>query len=373
MSSILEPALRRLGRARLRAGFAERLGPGLLAALLGVGCAALLARLLLGWSSPQAAWCLAGALLAPLGAAWLAHRDRWSEHEGATWLDVSAGGDGSLVTEAQTGDERWRERAAAALARSGEPEGGSWTGALSRGGLGLAFALAAVFVPMPEASAKPSGMFRGTLADLEETLETLEEEAGLDEERAESLEERLDQLREEAEAGNDPEATFEALDALAEDMERESDQLAEAMEDAAEELAASLGGQGEDSGEVAEGLQNALEQLAAGGVQPPAPTPEGLDLPEGLELPAGFEWPEGTELGELAALDPELAEALSEAMREELLERLAALAEAGLLEGGEFRLGELREGLGELMLGEAGELCESCKEGKPCEEPEGEP
>ena len=85
-----------------------------------------------------------------------------------------------------------------------------------------------------------------------------------------------------------------------------------------------------------------------------------------MELPPGLEWPEGAELGDFQALDPEQLQSLSEALRGELLARMEALADAGLLS--ELALSELeglQAGEGDKGLLAQGELCEDCAKGEP--------
>lgn len=372
MSSPLDRPLLDLRRRQFAAGFVGALGRWLQIALFALGAACLLLRLILGYESAELGAVFWGLLLVLPGAAWVARAGLYRRDQGAAWLDVAAGADGSLVTEIELSDPRWRGRAEAAVGRLASYPGPDWKASLRRVLPALAFALAVMAVPMPEPEALPTTLYSGTLADLEQQLETLQEEAGLEEERVQELAEHLERLQQEAEQGFDPEATFEAMDTFEAELAREAERAAEAMEQAYEELAAAesqFGGehQGSDS------LQSALERLSAAGLEPlPADELEGMQLPEGMEWPEGLtldaeDW---AELDELPEMDPELAKALMEAMspalRKELLERMQRLADAGLLKGFKGRLARLEDLAALAKLGEGEfEICEECLKGEP--------
>lgn len=364
MTALLDSAMRSLRGARFKARFVEISGSWLLVTLLAAGCGILLGRLFGPWAFGQAACLLLGAFTAPLAAWIVARRDVWGPAREAAWLDVSAGGDGSLVTYSELGDARWNDQVQRALRRTGERPTPNWKGALLRMGAGAGFAALALWVPV-QTKEQPvqRGLFDGTLASLADTLETLTEEVGLTEDRASELVERLERLHDEADAGRDPEATFEALDTLERDMEQAAAEVADAIEEAANELASQNSRGWEDGNDS---MQAVLEGLAEGGLQPKSPSElETMELPAGLELPPGLSWPEGSGDPEFGMISPDQLAGLSEALRQDLLERMQALADAGLLgelalAGAEFQ--KARDAQGAQA---TGELCAKCASGEP--------
>lgn len=372
MSSSLDRPLQELRRRQFAAGFVGALGRWVQIALFALGAACLLLRLILGYESAELSPVFWGLLLTLPGAAWVARAGLYRRDQGAAWLDVAAGADGSLVTDFELSDPRWRGRAEAAVGRLSSYPGPDWKSSMRRVLPALAFALAVMAVPMPTPEVVHPTLYAGTLADLEEQLETLQEEAGLEEERAKELAEHLERLEEEAEQGFDPEATFEAMDTFEAELARVAEVAAEAMEQAYEELAAAESASSSES-QGSDSLQSALKRLSAAGLEPlPADELEGMELPEGMEWPEGLKLdPEDwAKLDELPEMDPELSKALMEAMspalRKELLERMQRLADAGLLEGIKGRLARL-EDLAELakMGGGEFEICEDCLKGEP--------
>ena len=370
MSSPLDRPLADLRRRQFLGGFVGALGRWLQIGLFALGAACLLLRLILGYEAAQLSPVFWALLLSLPGAAWVARAGLYRGDQGAAWLDVAAGADGSLVTDYELGDARWRGRAQAAIGRLRSYPGPDWKASMRRVVPALLFALAVMLVPIPRPKVLPSSLYSGTLADLEEQLETLQEETGLEEERAEELAEHMQRLREEAEQGHDPEATFEAMDAFESELARQAEEAAEAMEQAYEELAAaeseSAGGEQSD-----ESLQSALERLSSAGLEPfPVDELESMELPEGVEWPKGLELDAETweKLSELPEMDPELAKALQEAMspalRKELMERMQRLADAGLLKGMQGRLTRLDELAKLAEMGEF-EICEECAKGEP--------
>ncbi|MGK0220628.1 MAG: hypothetical protein ACI9HE_004140, partial [Planctomycetota bacterium] len=259
MSSTLDRPLADLRRRQFLGGFVGALGQWLQIGLFALGAACLLLRLTLGYEPKELSPVFWALLLVLPGAAWMARAGLYRRDQGAAWLDVAAGADGSLVTEDELSDPRWRGRAEAAIGRVRNYPGPDWKPAVRRVLPALIFALAVMLVPIAKPTVMPSSLYSGALADLEEQLETLQEEAGLEEERAEELAEHMERLAEEAEQGHDPEATFEAMDAFESELARQAEEAAEAMEQAYEELAA---GESESAGgeQSAESLQSALER-----------------------------------------------------------------------------------------------------------------
>ena len=213
---------------------------------------------------------------------------------------------GLLMTGRFAGHDAW----GSALAPARVPRV-TWQARPTLGALALAagFVVAALLVPMPDPAAAVGSLdVDRSLDEMAERIDTLEEEKVLDADEAEALREAMRRVAEDA-TGNDPGKTWEALDHLAETVDRAGDEAAELarqrMQEAAgaEALAQALAGESGASGESgaagagdptaaepgeAEALSpeqlaaamGALEQLvrdAAG-----EPTLDGMQLPEGL-------------------------------------------------------------------------------------------
>ena len=331
------------------------------------GIVALAVRVLVTDTATWLWWGGLGLIAVWAAAAWAARRRVPTAERAEALLDRSNRSGGLLMAGRFTGHEEW----AATLAPARVPRV-TWRGGPTAGALALAaaFAVAALLVPMPDpATASGSLDVDRSLDEMAEQIDTLEEEKVLDADEAEALREAMRQVAEDA-TGNDPGKTWEALDHLAETVDRAGDEAAELarqrMEEAAgaEALARALadgvgqsGPGGEagagEAGEPMEGAggeamltpeqmaaaMGALEQLmqdAAG-----EPTLDGMQLPEGLAealQQAGMDGgQDGAQEGG-AGLSPEQLQRLAEAMQgrqEQLAELMQALQEAGLGEGGE--------------------------------------
>ncbi len=349
MPGDIRTQLSRLRRRALAATYLGEWSRHALIAGLAAGTVALFARVAFDAESQTVAWVLLALALSPL-TAWLLARRRFLSREGAmAWLDVRVGATGLVLTQAEVGDERWRERAARVLEQHGAPPGLRVRAPFARSGGGLAFALLALWIDLPSAAALgPSReLYDGAIEDLREKLETLEEVVELEEETRAELDERLERLEAEAEDTRAPEATFEALDELDERMQ----ELAARAENAAEEMSEAFDAAGDAEQDLAarqEELAEAHAELARAGLAAKLGEKLSAKLASTLEADPG------------ASFDLSALTQLSEEMRAALEAKLARLADAGLLQSGKLgKLGELGE-LGDLSRFEMHECDENC-------------
>lgn len=344
-SITLAPQVARLQQALVRRDAVALAARGVVWGGLGLGVAALLARVGLEATWRQAALAFLPLLLVPLGAWVVARRRSLGAPQAAAWLDAETGGAGAIVTASEVTDSRWRERVDAQLAAAPAPPGPDFKAAGRQLGLALGFGIAVLVVPVRRVSAgagTPKGLFEPAIERVQEKLAALDEVLTFAPEEADELAQALERLRDEARASTDPEATFESIARLQERLEDAADEALDAAERADEALAEAAARAAQDA--APEGaLAAALEALSASSIDLEAlaaKLPEGLDLSElGLELGAGsMALPDGVQL------DPELAAALSKELQQLLREQLQALADAGLLDGNAL------EGLGEHAL-----------------------
>jgi hypothetical protein len=169
-----------------------------------------------------------------------------------------------------------------------------WRGGLACAALGASavFLLGGMLAPMPRWGGEPAGMnVQRTIDALEDQVEVLEEERILDGQQADALRDDMARVAEDA-RGADPSRTWEALDHLAEQLEKNA---AEAADDALRRMTESA---------AAENLAKALQMGSA------SLTPQ--QLSEAMK--ALSELTTEAVGGDLsAALSPEMAKALSEA------------------------------------------------------------
>ncbi|MCP3958433.1 MAG: hypothetical protein GY719_11320 [bacterium] len=208
-------------------------------------------------------WGLAGVLPALAAAAVLAWRGRPSARSVRALLDLHNRRGGLMMAAAEVELGGWR-------GRIGEEDAPRLRGR-SRWGLlagGAAFAVAALWMPVV-----PSGLedarpleIGEEVGELAERIEVLKEEGLLEENEAERFEAELEALEEEA-SGDDPAATWEALDHLQEMTDRTAEEVAEAALAEGEQLAAAemvaeaLSENGDLAGE--ELLNEAMAELSA--------------------------------------------------------------------------------------------------------------
>lgn len=361
MTPELERRLDAVRRRALQNAFVTRVGTSLGLALLVAGCAALALRALARVDLPLeigGAGVLAALALAALGT-WLVARRRAPSREHAVgWLDLDSGGRGTLVTELELGDERWHHAVDEALARVRIPAARSARQIASRGLPALVFAALCLLVPIPAPAAESASTawFENRTEELREKLATLEEEVELDEETAAELAERLDNLEADVENGL-PEAMFEGLDDLDARLEELAaaarEDAAQAMDDAAR--AAELAER--DPAAANEELSSLLQELAEAGLDDDLGADLGAALPP--ELAKALEDALAGEIGELGGLDAEQLKELAMKLGEGLESKLGRLVDAGLLDASELKQGQLAK----LADYEPHECDESCEPG----------
>jgi len=326
MPTALDTTIRDLLRRTRWASFVGEWSAHLLGAAFLVGTVVLLGRIGLRWEFAQARWALLALLASPLTAAWRARSRRVSAETAAGWIDIRSGATGLVLTDAELHDERWADKARS-LTDESRFRLPRWNTRpmLVRAGTALAFVVLALWVPIPEPTTGPTPkLFDRSLDALSSKLETLEEQVELDDETAEELHARLDRLAGEAHDGRNPEATFEAIDQLAQRLEEEARDASEAAVDATESLATSAEFAQANPESAQESLEAALAELEASGLAPKLPS----ELNAALAESAGM-LPEGLKL------DPAALSELSSSLRQALSEKLSKLGEAGLLKAGE--------------------------------------
>jgi hypothetical protein len=337
MLPTLEQGVAALRRRRLLELWLAALGAHAQIALFALGAVALLGRVVARWESREAAVWLALALGALATALVRARRGLPGTASAAAWLDVHGGARGQVVTETELGGSAWTAAARAQLAESlrtlPRPR---WRRALRPALPALAFAVLAVWVPIPRPTPGPPPVLTASaLAGLEERLETLAETLELAPETAEELAARLERIESEAESGEEPASTFEALDRLSERLEAEAERALETAREAGQDLASAAGDPSLADAQTA--LEAALAGMDAGGL--------GKEWPEAVEAalqPGTLALPPGVQLTskELVALSRDLQGVLDA--------RIAKLVEGGLLDPAALRQLGLGEGEGEL-------------------------
>lgn len=312
-------------------------------ALLGVLCAsvALLLRVSYELETARAALAFAPLLVLPFSAARGLRGRVLGPHETAAWMDLRSGGRGYLLLEDELHDPRWAARGAAQLADLPELPA-LQVGRLARPLLlALAFAVAALYLPVSRAEPGPSGtLFERAIAGLSDQLELLNEVVELDPRTSAELAQRVGALAEEVD-GAEPEAMLEAIDALRAELGAEGQGAAELAQSLSQRLD-EIGAAAELDGPLAlEALGATLERMREGGLAGrvleglealenlPAPLRETL-LAGSLKLPAGME------------LDPATVRELTSLARGVLQEDLGKLSLAGLVN--RERLGAMAEG-----------------------------
>lgn len=321
MLAKLDSTLKALQQRILLARWVRTLRGHIIFGLLAIGVAILVTRSALDLPRTTAALSILALALCPL-TAWLqSRRNRLSDRGAAAWLDLRAGGDGSIVTAMEREDPRWKERVEYALASQPSLPRVAMDGTVTRTMPAVAFLILALWIEMPRNQAPSSTeLFEGMIETLEEKLDTLEEVAELEPETAEELRERLEQLEVEALDGT-PESFFEAADSLEEAIEENAFELAEEATELEQKLAA-----------VAD-ADEALHDEAEGMLRESITELDELGFTEGIssELESRLELPEGT------TLDGELMNELSKELQELLRDKLEGLQKAGLVDPGKLR------------------------------------
>lgn len=352
VSPMLRPSIEHAARALRRransAAFAGELSRQATVAFFALGSLALALRLLAAVPAAAAALPLLALAVLPLVSFLRARRRFLSESAALAWLDVRSGGTGLVVARAESGDVRWDGAAREAAARPAPAPRVLWRRLAAPPAGALAFALAALLVPIPRPAAAAPAVAASRIEEIAFRLAILEETVDLDAEVAKELRERLEWL-EKASADARPEGAFEAADRLLERLGAEAEAAADAAERAEEKVAAA-GEAGAGSEIASDAIESALETMADAGLASDPP-PALTDALGGASL----ELPPGTTLsGErLAAIKGEL-----QAM---LASKWGALAKAGLLSSAtKRRLAERRDG----RLAKA-HVCDASCERKP--------
>jgi hypothetical protein len=335
MLPTLEAGVASLRRRRLAQRWVELLGMHAQVVLFAAGVVVLVLRVLGRWESREAAPLIGVAGLALLTSYALARRRLPVAASAAAWLDVRGGARGQVVTEGELGGSEWSEGARRQLERAlADLPRIEWKRALRPALPAAAFAVLAVWVPIPRAAIGPPPVVTETLIEeLQEKLETLEETLDVAPEVAEEMEARLERIEDEA-ANGQPESTFEAIDRLGERLDAEAEKALEAAQQASQDLAGAASDPSLADAQAA--LESALAGMKEAGL--------GKDMPESVQnalAPGSLSLPQGVQLSsaELAALSKELKGVLDE--------RLAKLAAGRLIDPSKLR---------ELKLGAGGEL-----------------
>ncbi len=208
-------------------------------------------------------WGLAGALPIAAAALILGLRRRPARRSVLALLDRHGDGGGLMMATGEVELGGWR-------GRIGEASVPAVAGSYRWGSLGAAvvFVAAAFLLPVvPAGLAAERPLEIGEeIARLSERIELLEQEGLLEEEQAERFDSELESLQEEA-SGEDPAATWEALDHLQEMTDSTAAEVAEAALAEGEQLAAAaavaeaLAEAGDEAG--GERLAEAMTELSA--------------------------------------------------------------------------------------------------------------
>lgn len=365
----LEARVTRWRRDVFAGAFAREAGQAAAVALVVSGAAALVARA--QWGLPaHAAWWFALALVPALAVALVRARARVPDRAAAAAaIDLAAGGSGLVLAAFERHDRRWSADAAKRARSAGRPETDLGAGRWFACTAAAAFALLAWLVPIgAEARADDGARLAGFAERLAERLAALQEEGVLDPARAAAYAERLEGLGDRF-GELALESAVEALDRLSDDLGREAEDLREVGERRFEALEERLGALAEAAlaGAEPEQLQAAAEALGAA-LEDAAALAQGAAGGEELATRA-------RELAQrlgASARAGDLAQGLelSDAMRQALEERLARLADRGLLS--DARIGRALDALAaraafaELARsfseanGHSGELCPNC-------------
>lgn len=241
-------------------------------------------------------WVIAGLL------AW---RERPSVDQARAMVDGRRRLGGLLMAEHLDGFDAWSDKLASPKALRVKWRGGPACAAL---GASAVFLLGGMFAPMPDWGGVAAGMnVQRTIDALEDQVQVLEEERILDEPQAQALRDDMARVAEDA-RGADPSRTWEALDHLAEQLEKEA---AEAADDALRKMTESAAAQN-----LAKALETGSDQLSS------------QQLSQAMQALAQLT--KEAVGGDLSAgLSPEMAEALSRAatagLSAETLNKLAEM------------------------------------------------
>src|SRR5688572_27326859 len=170
--SALERSVRRFRRRTVLASWLGRSLAWLAPAALVAAGAVLLARALLGWPAERAAILLAPLALLPLAAILPTRRRAPGGETCAAWLDLRSGARGLVLAATERPDPRWAEQVDAVLARELElpPLALRRPASLALGA--LAFALAALAIPIAAPTGASGGFSERIVSELVERVQT---------------------------------------------------------------------------------------------------------------------------------------------------------------------------------------------------------
>lgn len=328
------------------------------------GTAALAVRFATGEDHARGWLGAIGIVLMWILAGFLAWRERPTTDQARALVDGRRHLGGLLMAENMDGFDAWSDKIISPRPLRVKWRGGSAYAALGASAL---FLLGGMLAPMPDWGGVAAGMnVQRTIDALEDQVQVLEEERILDEPQAQALRDDMARVAEDA-RGADPSRTWEALDHLAEQLEKEA---AEAADDALRKMTESAAAQN-----LAKALETGSDQLspqqlsqAMEALAQLTKEAVGGDLTAGLSA----EMAEALSQAASAGLSAETLNKLAEMMGEcngDLQAMLEALKDAKLIDGKlsdipyEFDPGALIEWLACLGEGEcdAAAICKACK------------
>lgn len=312
-------------------------------------------------------WGAIGLVLVWAVACWLGWRERPTAQQARAVVDGRRHLGGLLMAQDMDGYNAWARRVSAP-----SPLRVRWRGAQTLLAMGLAavFLVGAVLAPIPKGEASAIAMnVQRTIDALEDQVQVLEEEQILDEPQADALRDDMTKVADDA-MGTDPSRTWEALDHLGDQLDKEAaeaaDEALRKMGDsaAAEALAKALQ---ESEGKLSEQqLTAAMEALS-----------ELTQDAMGEDMAANMspQMADALSQAATAGLDAETLKKLAEMMQgnqADLQSMLEALEGAKLIEGklsdieSDLDPAELLEWLASQGEGEcdAEAICKACKAGR---------
>ena len=322
----LEGALTRLRGGALRVLWARSLGAHVPIALMLAGTLVLFMRFIAEFSRKDAVFALLIVALTPL-TAWVVARGRVpARADLIAWLDRRSGGTGRVLTHFDVADKRWAEAAASdwrRMSSQAKAQSPDFSPMLWRSLPAGFFACAALlFQPVSANAFPPAALFESMLSGLTGRLDNLEELGLMDDERVEELAQRLSDLETGLDEGS-LEQALESMDRFSENLEEESDRLAEMLATAREAIESVPA---EDQMALAEAFQKMADSFAG--------SPLAAKAAEKIEaLMAGLE---GVDLSgfDMSDLDMSQLGEMSGAMSAELAAKLSEMAQAGFLNQG---------------------------------------
>ncbi len=299
------------------------------------GIIALSMRVVAGTPRTTLLWGAIGSLLAVIAALLIA-RQRLPAHSSVrALLDQQNMCGGLLMAEEDLTIGSWQSRISAT-----NIPGVRWRSSRALGlfAASIAFVIITLLVPVRFAAMNASHSLDVSreISDLIEKVEMLREEQIIDHAEAEALEQKLDQLSKEAQ-GEDPVKTLEALDHVAEMVNKEAGETAESIAGSQEKLF--------QAETLAEGLMTGANQMDSTLMTEAMKTLSSMmqSAIQESKMLAGSLSPELQEAIKSGAIKPgqlkEVAKALSH-NRSAARQRLSKLNNAGLVNSSSLKVGE---------------------------------